>query len=351
MLTNPRFWTGLAVTAGFLGLLFLRVDFGDMADALSGANYAYLAPGIAVYFVSLYFRSLRWQFLLRPFAQTRAARLYPVVLVGYMANNLLPMRVGELVRSYYLSVREPVRGSTGLATVIVERVFDGLTLLLLLVLGALFLPLSGLTDRVSEAVNLPAWAVAAAVPTPFIGVLSLMVLAALRPGPFLAASGWLAGRFPHRFQAVAEGLAERFILGFEGLHRPGRLAAVFALSLPVWLTEGAMYYIIALGFGLDEHFGSLWLLAMATLVVVSMSNLATSIPSSQGSVGPFEFFAALSLVFLGVGSGLASAYAIVLHLALLLPVIAAGLIHLAARSVSLGQLTSGRADKTVGERS
>ncbi len=351
MLTNRRFWFGLAVTAVFLALLLARVDFSGLAEALTGANYAFLVPAVAVYFGSLYFRALRWRYLLRPFAQTTAARLFPVVIVGYMANNLLPMRIGELVRSYYLSLREPVRGATGLATVIVERVFDGLTLLFFLVAGALFLPLSGLTERVSEAVRLPEWAIAAGVLAPFLGVLVLMVLAAMRPGLFLLLTGWVARRLPPRFRGAAQGLAERFILGFEGLHRPERLAAVFLLSLPVWLAEGLTCYIVALGFNLDDQLGGPWMLATAALVVVSVANLGISIPSSQGSVGPFEFFAALSLVFLGASSGAASAYAIVLHLALLLPVIAAGLIHLAARSIPLSQLTGGRTGSAAGERS
>ena len=350
LLTNLRFWFGLAITAAFLGLLLARVDFGSFADALADANYALLAPAVAVYFGALYFRALRWKHLLRPFALTRTARLYPVVVVGYMANNLLPMRIGEVVRSYYLSTREPVRGATGLATVVVERVFDGLTLLLLLAAAALFLPLSGLTDRVSDAVNLPPWLIAAAVAAPFAAVLTLMALAAMRPGPFLAGSAWLAGRLPQRVAPVVRGLAERFIQGFEGLHRPGRVALVFALTLPVWLAEGAMYYVIGLAFGLHDVLGGHAELAAAMLVVTSMSNLATSIPSSPGSVGPFELFAALSLEVLGVGRELASAYAVVLHVALLLPVIAAGLLHLAARRISLGELTRGRAAGAAGER-
>lgn len=267
-------------------------------------------------------------------------RLYPVILVGYLANNILPMRIGELVRSYYLSVREPIRGSTGLATVIVERVFDGLTLLLFLLIGALFLPFTDLLSRVSEVFKLPPWIVAGLVTAPFVGVLILMVLAALKPEPFLRISRLFARKLPDRFYEALVGFVERFLVGFRGLQRPGRLATVFALSLPVWLLEGLMYYVIGLGFGLDRYFENYWHLAAAIMVVVSISNLATSIPSSQGSVGPFEFFAAEALRTMGIGSGLASAYAIVLHIALLVPVILAGLVHLAVRSVSLSELTS-----------
>jgi len=98
---------------------------------------------------------------------------------------------------------------------------------------------------------------------------------------------------------------------------------------------------VALGFDLQSEFDTVGLMIAAMLVLTSVSNLATSIPSSQGSVGPFELLGALSLVFLGVASGVASAYILVLHLALLLPVIAMGMAHLAMSGLSLLDLTHG----------
>jgi uncharacterized protein (TIRG00374 family) len=312
-----------------------------MRAALANANYLYLIPAIGVYFVSLYVRAFRWRYLLRPFAETRTNRLYPVIMVGYMANNILPMRLGELVRSYYLSTREPVRGTTALATILIERVLDGLTLLFILAVATLFLPVGGLADRISDSVGFPLWLLAVAVIVPFVSVLSLMVSAAMYPDLFLKAARRITGRLPERVSERAYGFTVRFIAGFEGIHRPSRLLTSFALSVPIWIAEGTMYYIIALGFDLQSDFDSVGLMLAAMLVLTASSNLATAIPSSQGSVGPFEFFAALSLVFLGVASGVASAYALVLHLALLLPVIVAGMAHLAYRGVSLGELTRG----------
>jgi glycosyltransferase 2 family protein len=348
LLTSVRFWVGAAITAVFLALLLLTFDFGEMRESLASANYAYLVPAIGVYYVSLYFRSFRWAYVLRPFASTKTTRLFPVVMVGYMANNILPMRIGELARSYYLSTREPVRGSTALATILIERVFDGLTLLGFLAVGTLFLPVTGLTDKISENVSLPLGVeptgalVAAIVVAPFIGVLTMMVLAALYPELFVRAAQKFTRFAPAKYRDSIFGLVVRFLGGFEGLHRPSRIITVFLLSAPIWLAEGTMYYIVALGFDLQVEFDSIGLMIVAMLVVTSVSNLATSIPSSQGSVGPFEFFAALSLAFLGVSTGLAFAYAVVLHLALLLPVIATGFLHLALSKVSLSELTRRR---------
>ena len=97
-----------------------------------------------------------------------------------------------------------------------------------------------------------------------------------------------------------------------------------------------------LAFGLEAHFDTMAEMVAVMVILTSVSNLATSIPSSSGSVGPFEFFGREALVFLTAGTvavGLATAYIIVLHLALLLPVIAAGLLHLAFVGLTLGELT------------
>jgi uncharacterized protein (TIRG00374 family) len=348
LLTSRRLWLGLAITGAFLAALFLWFDFDGMRTALAEANYIYLLPAVPVYFMSFYARAVRWRYLLSPFAKVRTNRLYPVIMIGYMANNVLPMRLGELARSYYLSVREPVRGSTALATIIIERVFDGLTLLFFLAVAALFLPVAGLANRISESVSFPVWFVGFAVVVPFVSVLSLMVSAAIYPTVFLRVAAWMGSKLPQRFGDRPFGLAQRFIGGFEGLQRPSRLLTVFALSIPVWLLEATVYYLVALGFDLQSDFDNLALMIGAMLVVTSASNLATSIPSSQGSVGPFEFFAALSLAFLGVSSGVASAYAVVLHVTLLLPPILAGIVHLASSSVTLGQLTSGSRSDNAG---
>ena len=341
MFTSRRFWFGFGVSAVFLLAIFWRVDFSELADAFGNANYVYLLPAVGIYFVALAFRAIRWQFLLRPVRVVAWRRLYPVLAVGYMANNLLPVRLGELVRSYYLARREPVSASTALATILVERVFDGLTLMFLLAAAALFLPVAGLADRVGDAVRLPVALVAVVVAVPFLAALTGMVAIAFRPLGFLRVLSLFTRHLPHGATALLDSLFERFVQGFQGLHQPRRLAALFLWSLPVWLTEAAVFYLIALGFGLDAHFKTVGLLIAAMLVVTSLANLATAVPSSQGSVGPFEFFTVLALEFLGVGNALASAYAVVLHAALLLPVIGVGLLHLMASSVSLDQLTRG----------
>ena len=336
----PRFWLGALVTAAFIALLLARLDYGEMVDALARANYVFLIPGVAIYFFSFVLRSYRWRFLLRPFhSEVRAGRLYPVILIGYTANNLLPMRLGELVRGYFLSTREPVRGSTAFATIVSERVFDGFTLLILLAAAAAYLSFGDLLAFASDAIGLPTTLIAVAVVILYALAIALIVLVSREPRGAKRMAAFVAERLPARASGRASDLLERFINGFEGLHRPTRLLGLLLLSLPVWFAELAVYYVVALGFGLQDHFDSLAAMVAALALMAALSNLATSLPSSQGAVGPFEFFAVLSLEALGIGVGLATAYAVVLHFTVLLPPIAVGLGYLAMRGIAFGQLT------------
>ena len=142
-LNNWRLWLGLAVSTVFLVFLVWTIELDDLFRALQEANYLYVAPAVAVYFVGVYFRALRWRYILSPLRAIPALRLYPVVVIGYAANNVLPARAGELVRAYYMAQREQFSGSTALATIGVERIYDGLTLFIIGAASALALLLLG----------------------------------------------------------------------------------------------------------------------------------------------------------------------------------------------------------------
>src|SRR3990167_3573191 len=142
LITSRRLWLGLGGTGLFLGLFFWRTDLGDLGDALAQANYWWVVPAVAIWFVSAAFRSLRWHYLLQRLAKLSTRTLYPIVIIGYMANNLLPLRSGELVRAYVLGERHNVSKMSTLGTIAVERVFDGIVLVSFLVLAGAFLGLS-----------------------------------------------------------------------------------------------------------------------------------------------------------------------------------------------------------------
>ena len=338
MLRSRRFLLGLAISVFFIGFFLYRADLGDMARAVRTANYLYVIPGVLLYFVGLWWRTVRWRVILNPLGSFPVSRLWPVMMVGYAANNVLPVRLGELVRSYYLSTREGTSSASSLATILVERLFDGLALLFLVAVVSLFIPVVGLFQDLGAQANVNWLVLTLGLSVPFFGTTLGIVVLAVWPKTVERALVRLLGLLPERISPAAVRLSLRFLEGLSALRSPRRALAIFVLSLPVWLSEAAMYAVISLGFGVQDAFSGMGMLVGVIVLTTATSNLGTSIPSTGGGIGPFEFFSQATLIFFGVGTAVASAYAVVLHVALLTPVTIVGLVHLWTSDISLGQL-------------
>jgi len=340
ILKRWQFWLGGGVSFGLLLLLLYQVDMGELTNALRDANYYLLAPSVAVYFIAVLFRAVRWRYLLAPMGVFPVGRLYPVVVIGYMANNLLPVRLGELVRSYYLARRENINTSSTLGTIAVERVYDGITLLAFAALAAPWLLMLGEFDGAADV----SWATGiiflAATVVAFAVLLTVFTLLGSSPTFAGRMEGWL-DIVPGRLRPKVKGLFRTFVAGLAVLSSPSKHLALFLYSLPVWLLEGSMYFMLAYSFGIDEHFDSVGVLLLVVLLITATSNLATSIPSAIGGIGPFEIVAQQTLMSLGVGASLAGAYSGFVHLvALWLPVNLAGLALLWKNNLSFREMSA-----------
>ena len=304
---SPRFWIGLLISAVFLYLAFRGQDFQEIGSALRQANYWYVLPALGLYFIGVYLRTFRWAWVLRGVVPLQTRRLFSVVVIGYMANNVLPLRAGELVRSYVLSTRTGMRKTSILATIAVERIFDGLTMLLFILVASLFI---GLTDQL-EAVTL--------IAAGLFGLLVVLVLFLTTSSARELLIRWLLPRLPLMIRERAERMIESVFAGLSVLRRRNDVIVVSAVSITAWLFEASMYLVIAIGFGLEIG-------VAAILLVTAVANLATLIPSSPGYVGPFEAGVLLALVgAVGVQRELALSFAIVVHATLYLPITLWGL--------------------------
>jgi uncharacterized protein (TIRG00374 family) len=320
MLRRKRFWFGLVITTAFLGIFLARTDFGDIRDAFSGADYALAVAGIPLYFLGYWFRAYRWRLLLSPIKAVSTARLYPVVLIGLMSNNIAPARIGELVRAYLVGQREAVDKSAAFGTIALDRLYDGLTLVA--ILGVMVI-VSG-ADAGVKSLGLGAAAL-------FVVGASVLVAMAMSP---TKVRGWLSRivrLLPEAIAGRVEGMLDSFLSGLAGVRSPSILALGAGASLASWLLEAGMYYVVGEAFHLDVGFD-------AYLVVVSAANLALSVFASPGGVGPFEVTTREVLIFFNVGGAAASAYAIALHALLLAPVILVGALLVWASRVSMHEL-------------
>jgi uncharacterized protein (TIRG00374 family) len=330
LLKSRGFWLGILVSLIFIGLFVRSTDFGEVRDAFADANYAIAALSLPVYFAGLWLRTLRWQFLLRPVRRVPATRLFPVVIIGLMANNLLPARAGEQARANVLGQRERISKTTSLGTIAVDRLFDGVTLIPMLLIVAAFAGVdASFPVGFGKSLSFAGLGLVMAV---LFGV-ALAVLFYLA----LSDSGrrflhQLVHRFaPESLKPRIERLLQSFFDGLHALRSPADLAAAWVMSLASWTLEATMYYIVALAFGIHEGFHVFLLLTAA-------ANLAIAIVASQGGIGPFELVVSRTLVAFGVSGHLASAYAIGLHALLLFPIIALGLYLMWSMSLTFGDI-------------
>lgn len=317
---SRRVWIGIGISGVFLALFVGQTDFSRIGQALQEGDYPWVALSLPVYFLGVWFRAQRWHHLLLPLKRMAARRLFPVVVIGYMANDLLPLRTGELVRAYVLGAKEGLSKTAILGTVAVERLFDGVTLVLFMLLVALFIPL---VDWLKDLLVVMA--------VLFLSALVASLLLVVREGLSRRLAGRALGFLPERMGSALKALVQRFLEGMRALREPQHVAAVLFFSALAWLCEATMFAIIGLAFQIEQPF-HVYLLATAA------ANLATTLPSSQGGIGPFEYFCAQTLILFGTEAGLAAAYTIVVHAALLVPVILLGFVYLWAEHLTLGQV-------------
>jgi uncharacterized protein (TIRG00374 family) len=304
-----RVWLGFLISVVFLFFALRGQDFRHIWKALHEAEYIWLVPALTAYFLGVLVRSVRWHYLLRAVQSIPARRLFPIVVIGYMANDVLPLRAGELVRSYALSARFGIRKTSALATIAVERIFDGLTMLAFLLIASLSIALTSDLRTVTI------------IATVLFPVLTVMLFAfVLAPGLRHSLVHLVVRLMPGRLGERVEAMANSFFEGLGILTRKQDLLGVTLTSILAWLLEASMYLLIAQGFNLD-------LSPSAILMVTAVANLATLIPSSPGYVGPFETGVLLVLNgALGIMRETALSYAIVVHAALYFPVTLLGLI-------------------------
>ena len=301
---------GIAGSAVFLLLLLRQVDLGEVGDAFSEVTWGWVLLAALPFAAGLWVRALRWRIVLRSSVELGAAEATSLVVIGYAANNLLPVRAGEVVRAVLVERATGAARMLVLGTIVVERIFDGLVLALFL---AVALTLEGSNDTLRLLALLASF-----------GFIALtLVLAWLAAAPRQAAA-WLIGMLrlvPTRIRPRARVWLGSFLGGLgqlRGVRAWSLVAGTTALS---WGLEAASYWLVgeAFGLGLDP-----WLY----LGVAGAANLAIAAPSTAGGIGPFEVFARETLVVFGVSSAVGTAYALALHALILVPVVVIGLLLL-----------------------
>ncbi|MEX0751021.1 MAG: lysylphosphatidylglycerol synthase transmembrane domain-containing protein [Dehalococcoidia bacterium] len=312
-LIEPRLLIRTAVSLALLGFLFWRVDLGDAWDALRSANYVYIAPAIVLFGASKLLVAQRWGLMMSTFAQIPLAQLFGIFMVSCMANNIVPARIGDLIRVQVPAQRYDVSRARLAATVFAtESLLDGIAFAVLGLIGLALINIEGFPTEIF-------WGL--------LGLITGAVLAVIPLSHLKLSEGWTQRGFipllPDPPRLLLEEAVPHFIDGL-AVFRDLRLGAqAMALSFAIWLLEVGMFALFGLAFGIHLSMPA-WMLIMIA------ANMISAVPIAPSNIGAYEVAITELVKALGVAAGPAGAFAIAAHIFNIASITVMGVISLYA---------------------
>ena len=317
---------GVAVSALCVWLSMKDVHFMEVLAALRGANRLGFVLVMAVTLLGFWLRAVRWRYFIDAGRPLPLDSLFSATMIGFMANNVLPFRLGEFVRPWALARRERLSKTTLLATVVVERAVDMLTLLGIFGATMLIHPIAENTD----AGRLVQWG--ARLLVGLCIALTLLVVAVERNrGLAQAVVRFLTSRLPAHGRERATWMLERFLEGL-GLFRDlGRLSLVFALSFTMFVcfAWALTLSLWSLGISLPSYAG---------LVMLVITAIGIMVPAAPGYIGTLNIACTAGLALFGVGKSQSVPFSWFYFFSQWLPITAVGLLYLNREGLSLRSL-------------
>ncbi len=296
MLKSARFWIGLVISAVCLYFAFQGIHLDKLVEALIGIDWWWIGVSTLVFFASYAGRVFRWQLLFHPY-KPRWLKTFYALNIGYFLSNLLPARLGDIVRAYLIGEIESVSKARALSTVVVERLSDGLAVVLLLAVTALFVP--NIPDEARQGALVTAMA--------GIGGVVFLLILSLQKERGMTLLHRLTAPIPLLHTPRLWRALESLIDGFAILRSPREIGGVAVWAIFVWLTGGLMYWTVMSAMNLKAGIAAAFLVMLVTSLVVV-------VPSSPGYIGVFHYVAQLTLVnVFGMDKSAALSYAIVVH--------------------------------------
>jgi len=300
---------GIAVSAVFLWWAFKGLSFAEMWHHARSANLLLIIASVAVTTATFVIRIFRWRLMLLTDDGGPVGRIpmWHAIAIGFMANNVLPLRAGEILRAVAISRLAPVRFTSALSSLVLERLFDAIAIIGLLFVGLVSAgipPATKIGDIVVADI-----AIRLAV---ICGVLLAGCAVTIAWPQFV--NRIISALIPNR--AVAGrliGIVESIRAGISTLASPTRILAVLAWSVGMWLFNAASFYLGYLAFGIEVGFGGA-ILQQSVLV------LGIAAPSTPGYVGVFEGVIKAVLALFAVPGDLAVAFALTYHVTTFLPI-------------------------------
>ncbi len=316
---NKKFFAGLAIGGAFLYFTLRQIDLANCWHYIRQASIPWICLAVFVYFLAFVARGFRWELLVEPLKSgVPVKRLFSLLVIGFFMNNVLPLRLGEVVRANIAGQKLSTTRTGILATILVERLFDGISYITLFLITIMLLPFPGWAKT--------SFSIGSVV---FVGLLVMLY--------FLLKHREIAVRFmdkmpvPARFKVVAQNMFNSFIDGLQIFAKGSSLVKVFFLSVLVWSIEGSVFFLMGQSFGMH-------LTIFQCFFVMIIIGMGAILPTAPGFVGTVEFLGVTSLAFMGFNKNEAFGYIITLHLLQLATVSLLGIHSLVTENISFSEL-------------
>ncbi|HLB23532.1 MAG TPA: lysylphosphatidylglycerol synthase transmembrane domain-containing protein [Dehalococcoidia bacterium] len=329
-LFERRLLARTAITVALLALLAWRIDLSEAGRALRDANYVFILPAVVCFGLAKLLVSQRWRVMMSTFATLPLMPLFGILCVSNLANNVLPARLGDLIRVQVPAQRYGMSRARLAATVFAtESLLDGIALGGLGLIGLALIDLQGFPTEVF-------WGI--------LGLLAGCLVAVVPLSHVKLEGGWtgrsIVQRLPDRIQRALEEAVPAFLDGL-AVFRHGRLGLqAIALSFGLWLLEVAMFVLLGLAFGIH-------LSMPAWMVTMVAANLITAVPVTPSNIGAYEVAITELLKALGVDAGAAAGFAIAAHVFNILWITAAGFVAMWSLGLGLDDVFSFRTKPAV----
>lgn len=308
---------GLVISSACIYFAAKGINFSEVGQSLKSANYIYILPVIFLVFFSHFLRCYRWGIIVDSLVKYDLKTVFILGSIGFMAVGVLPARLGEFVRPYLVKQKSGINMSSTMATIIVERVFDLLALMIVLFVVVMKIPLPPEIFRAGITMITIAF---------FLFL--LLIFLAVKKDFSLNKIDKLLSVFPQRLQKPLSRLSHSFIEGLQLLPDVKKTFYVGLLSFLIWIVIGISSYALFFAFSFNLSIIN----AYAILVIVA---LGVMLPAAPGFVGTYHYACVLGLTSFGIAKSEAFSYAVAIHFLQMVPVIALGLIFLPFQKLSL----------------
>jgi hypothetical protein len=301
---------GVILSSFFIILAFKNFNLNDFTSAMVKVNIFLVFLAAGAFLCSYILRGIRWQIMLKSVKEIPFLTSFCILFIGYMANALLPLRLGEVIRAYVLGVKENISKLASLSSIILERIFDGMILVFFLSMLLIIYPFPGWVKNLGIFTAVL-----------FCGGISLIFMITRYQIKIINFLCYILHFFSDTVHKKITPYIEKFVLGVGMLKNKSQSSFVAVISVFIWLNEALVYYILLIAFNITSQ--TLFFIALFTMIII---NFGIMIPSSPGNIGTYHYFCILALTLFGVSSNTALAYAIVANALMIICTVISGVI-------------------------